>query len=153
VQQPRDVRVEALPTMEYAYEEPGAIVLERRENWYRVRLSKGSAWVETSAAEGFYDLERLFNDALTYLTPGWDGTVAASPAVPARASRVPEARADQGVPVRVRRVSRDGAGLWFLVDIMSGECDVVEPTVLDQGWVPAYGRSNATTIWFHSRGC
>jgi hypothetical protein len=28
-----------------------------------------------------------------------------------------------------------------------------EPTVVDQGWVPAYGKADAPTIWFYSRGC
>lgn len=63
--------VHPLPTMEYAYEEPGVVVLERRATWFRIRLSSGSAWLESSEAEDFYDLERLFVDRLTYLTRAW----------------------------------------------------------------------------------
>jgi hypothetical protein len=56
--------------------------------------------------------------------------------------------------VRVRRASREKEGLWFFVDIMSHACEGDgEPTVIDQGWVPAYGEADASTIWFHSRGC
>ena len=46
--------------MEYAYEEPGAVVLERRGKWFRVRLNSGSAWLEASAQDEFYGLELAF---------------------------------------------------------------------------------------------
>ena len=39
VRAPRAATVQQLPTMEYAYEEPGAVVLERRGKWFRVRLN------------------------------------------------------------------------------------------------------------------
>jgi len=57
--------------------------------------------------------------------------------------------------VRVRRASREKEGLWFFVEIMShSACEGDgEPTVADQGWVPAYGKADAPTIWFYSRGC
>jgi hypothetical protein len=139
--------------MEYAYEEPGAVVLERRGKWFRVRLSDGSAWLEASAQDEFYGLEQLFEDSLTYLTEAWSGQVAASPGSAGRPAKLPRRAADQ--PVRVRRASREKEGLWFFVDIMShSSCEGDgEPTVADQGWVPAYGKADAPTIWFHSRGC
>jgi len=137
--------------MEYAYEEPGAVVLERRGNWFRVRLSSGSAWLESSGPQEFYGLERLFEGSLTYLTRAWDGKVAAAPGSAARLAKVPTLAPDQ--PVRVRRATLDKDGLWFLVDIMSSGCEGEEPTVIDHGWVPAYGTAEETTIWFYSRGC
>jgi hypothetical protein len=144
--------VRELPTMEYAYEEPGAIVLERSGTWFRVRLGDGSAWLEASAQDEFYGLERLFEDALTYLTEAWNGQVAASPGSASRLATVPRLGPDQ--PVRVRGATGEKGGLWFLVDIMSHACGGDgEPTVVDQGWVPAYGEADAPTIWFHSRGC
>jgi hypothetical protein len=152
VRAPRAATVQQLPTMEYAYEEPGAVVLERRGKWFRVRLSDGSAWLEASAQDEFYGLEQLFEDSLTYLTEAWSGQVAASPGSAGRPAKLPRRAADQ--PVRVRRASREKEGLWFFVDIMSHACEGDgEPTVVDQGWVPAYGKADAPTIWFHSRGC
>src|SRR5262245_63573078 len=38
----RAAGVQQLPTGHYAYEEPGAVVLERRGTWFRVRLTVGS---------------------------------------------------------------------------------------------------------------
>jgi len=152
VRAPLAATVQPLPMMEYAYEEPGAVVLERRETWFRVRLTVGSAWLEASAQDEFYGLERLFQDGLTYLTEAWSGQVWASPGSAGRPAKSPRFAPDQ--PVRVRRASRDKEGLWFLVDIMShSACDDGEPTVADQGWVPAYGKADAPTIWFYSRGC
>ena len=149
----RAATVQRLPTMEYAYEEPGAVVLERREKWFRVRLTVGSAWLEASPQDEFYGLERLFEDGLTYLTEGWSGQVSASPGSAGRPAKVPRLAADQ--PVRVRRASRENEGLWFFVEIMSHSVckGDGEPTVVDQGWVPAYGKADAPTIWFYSRGC
>ena len=149
----RAATVQPLPTMEYGYEEPGAVVLERREMWFRVRLTVGSAWLQASAQDEFYGLEQLFDDGLTYLTEAWNGEVAASPGSAGRSAKSPRLGGNQ--PVRVRRASREKEGLWFLVDIMSHSvCEGDgEPTVADQGWVPAYGKADSPTIWFHSRGC
>jgi hypothetical protein len=154
VRGPRAATVQQLPTMEYAYEEPGAVVLGRRGKWFRLRLNVGSAWLEAAAQDKFYALEQLFEDkSLTYLTEAWSGQVAASPGSAGRPAKFHRLAADQ--PVRVRRASREKEVLWFFVDIMShSACDGDgEPTVADQGWVPAYGKADAPTIWFHSRGC
>src|SRR5262245_23600127 len=145
--------IQQLPTREYAYEEPGAVVLERRGKWFRVRLNVGSAWLEASAQDTFYSLEQLFEDGLTYLTEAWNGQVAASPGSSGRPAKFSRLAADQ--PVRVRRASREKDGLWFFVDIMSHSAckGDGEPTVADQGWVQAYGKDDSPTIWFYSRGC
>jgi hypothetical protein len=151
VQVPGAAAHQRLPTKEYAYEQPGAIVLERRDNWYRVRLSSGSAWLESSATEGFYSLERLFEDRLTYLTDAWNGRVAASPGTSDRPAKIPSVAPNK--PIRVRQAAAGPNGSWFLVDILSSQCEGVDPTVVDQGWVPAYGTGDETTIWIYSRGC
>ena len=54
VRAPLAATVQQLPTMEYAYEKPGAVVLGRRGKWLRVRLNVGSAWLEASAQDKFY---------------------------------------------------------------------------------------------------
>lgn len=145
--------VQQLPTVEYAYEEPGAVVLERRGDWFRVRLESGSAWLQASAQDEFYGLERLFENGMTYLTEAWNGQVTASLGSAGRPAKFPRLATNQ--PVRVRRASREKDGLWFFVDILSHSvCEGQgEPTVADQGWVPAHGKFGAPTIWFYSRGC
>ncbi len=41
-----------LPTREYEYEAPAAIVLERRGGWFKVQLVAESAWMPAHAASG-----------------------------------------------------------------------------------------------------
>jgi len=60
----------------------GAIVLEHRQPWFRIRLNDGSAWVRASNPAHFHSLESLLQDGLVSLTDAWDGTLAASPGGP-----------------------------------------------------------------------
>jgi hypothetical protein len=78
----------ALPTEEYTYEAPAAIVLEQRGRWFRVRLRDGSAWVNASERDVFHPLEELLTDSLTSLTESWDRMLASEPGGAARV-RVP----------------------------------------------------------------
>jgi hypothetical protein len=141
----------SLPTREYGYEEPGAIVVDARDGWYKVRLATGSAWVPSSGAE-FYSLERLYRDSLTYLSEHWEGRLFEMPANAGRAVRI--SRSDEPI-VRVQRSSRIKGSQWFLVEVMSHSLCTGdgEPTVVDRGWVPAHGTSGEPSIWFYSRGC
>src|SRR6266545_7588941 len=57
-----------LPTKEYRYEDPGAIVLARQDGWFQIRLATGSAWIRSSPRDSFHPLEQLLLDGLTHLT-------------------------------------------------------------------------------------
>jgi hypothetical protein len=77
------VRATDLPTEEYEYEAPAAIVLEARGRWFRVRLADGSAWVRASDRNRYLPLRELLgNDALTHFTDDWDGTLKRAPGAP-----------------------------------------------------------------------
>jgi hypothetical protein len=78
--------VAELPTMEYEYEAPAAVVLRQRGRWFELRLSDGTAWVHASASDRYLPLRDLLADGLTYMTDEWDRMLAA---VPGRAERVP----------------------------------------------------------------
>ena len=141
----------ALPTREYGYEEPGAIVIDERSGWFKVRLGTGSGWLQAIGAE-FYSFERLYENRQAYLTDQWDGRIAGTPAgaggaAPASTSREPS--------VRVRRSSRVNGALWLLVDVLSESFCTAgrEPKVVASGWVPAHAPSGEPTVWFFSRGC
>src|SRR5688500_17665336 len=41
---------EDLPALEYDYEMPAAIVVERQSGWFRIKLSQGSGWIKASTA-------------------------------------------------------------------------------------------------------
>jgi hypothetical protein len=140
-----------LPTNEYGYEEPGAIVLARRGEWFQIRLGTGSAWIRNSSRDHFHPLEQLLLDGLTYLTDAWDGRLAASAGAPGRLAR----GATSSQPsVRVIRSQQFRGELWFDVEVTTSPCSE-DPIVktLDRGWVPAHTTSGEPVIWFSSRGC
>ena len=141
-----------LPAEEYDYEAPGAVVLEKRGDWFRVRLHNGSAWLRASEKSEFFSLQRLFANAPTHLTDGFDGRLAASPGAPL------SIRSDSVLAGRSINVldSGDVAGrLWVRVEVMSWSlCESVEtPTVLARGWLPVHAPSGEPFVWFSSRGC
>ena len=140
-----------LPTREYGYEEPGAIVVDAREGWFKLRLGTAFGWVQAAGTE-FYSLERLYGEKEAYLTDQWDGRIASAPAATRRAAPASSAREPS---VRVRRVSRVNGMLWVLVDWLDASfCEAGrEPKVVASGWVPAHGATGEPTVWFASRGC
>src|SRR5262245_52378955 len=140
-----------LPTKEYGYEEPGAVVLARRDGWFQIRLATGSAWVRGSTRDAFHPLEQLLLTGLTYLTESWDRRLAASAGAPGRPARV-EARSSQS-SVRVVRSQQLRGELWFELEVITSPCEDPNATALDRGWVPAHTASGEPVIWFYSRGC
>lgn len=141
-----------LPTKEFDYERPGAIVLARQGNWYRVRLAEGAAWLQASGQAEFHPLEEMLEEGLAYFTEEWDGNLYRSPG--GATLQVAEAPVSaSGVLVTDSRWSN--GRLWLQVSVLShSECDLpTEPRVVRQGWVPAHSRSGEPNVWFHSRGC
>src|SRR5690348_7139177 len=55
----RGAQKDDLPTREYDYEMPAAIVLDRHEGWFKIRLHQGSAWLKASVVDQFMPLADL----------------------------------------------------------------------------------------------
>ena len=146
--------VSSLPTREFEYEAPAVVVLERRRNWFRVRLSDGSAWLKASSQDEFFTLEQLLRDRLGYLTEEWDQRLASAPAAPLHKVTV-EATAAGPREVRVVEFRRAGDELWVHVEVLreSGCVSQGEPVVVARGWVRALAASGEPAVWFHARGC
>src|SRR5262245_3051213 len=140
-----------LPTKEYGYEEPGAIVLASQGGWFLIRLAAGSAWMRSTPRDTFHPLEQLLLDGLTYLTESWDGRLAPSAGAQGRLARV-EARSSQP-SVRVIRSQRFRGELWFDLEVITSPCEDPDVKALDRGWIPAHAISGEPVIWFYSRGC
>ena len=143
-----------LPTREYEYEAPAAMVLERRGRWFRVRLPDGAAWIQASERDEFHPLDRLLPQRLTYLTSAWDGGLAASPGAARVGAR--QAGTSPEPHVRVVELRQVDDDLWVRVEVLSHSvCDpaVAEPVVTARGWLPAHTASGELTIWFFARGC
>ena len=148
---------EELPTLEYDYEMPAAIVLEQRNGWFRVRLQKGSAWIKASLSDRFMSLNELFEEfiGVTAIDKAFTGRLLTTPDV--RATAAGAVRVSPMQPVQVLEI-RDSEGQTFVkVDVMSHSlCNAGAngpPEVVGTGWLPLHGPTGEPTVWYSSRGC
>ncbi len=147
-----------LPTREFGYELPGAVVLEREEGWFRIRTPSGSAWLRATERTEYLPLEELLSDALAYMTEGWDGPLAPEPGRTAMAAELDRVGSDpthwEGMSATLEAHRWLGEELWLEVSVLNHSvCEGPEPRVVGRGWLPAHGPTGEVTVWFHSRGC
>lgn len=142
-----------LPTKEFEYEAPAAVVLEQRRTWFRIRTDTGSAWLVATSRDEFFPLRHLLTDRLTYLTGEWDGRLASSAGGtprPVSAERDPDGLHD----VRIVGFEDRGDDLWIDVEVLSASaCTSNDPRVVAKGWLRAHAASGEPVVWFFARGC
>jgi hypothetical protein len=141
-----------LPTVEVAYEQPAAIVLERRPRWYRIALAEGSGWINVEDTRRFVPLTRLLSNNMTYLRGGTSVPLAAQPGLPAAAGARP---LDGDIAARVLATRRLDGVLWLQVDTRDADVCKARPPVAISGWIPMLDptRGDVPSVWFWSRGC
>lgn len=137
-----------LPVEEFAYEAPGAIVVERRGDWFRIQIPGGSAWVQAGPTRTFHSIETLLVEGLAHVTAHWDGRMYARPG--GRSVPTPA-----GIEtIEVVRVARVGRRRWALVTFIApcgSESDLPGP--VRRGWIPLEDAAGHSALWFYSRGC
>ena len=133
-----------LPTREYDYEAPAAIVLEQRGLSFRIRLDDGSAWVRVPFAERFMSYESLLEEfvGVTFLAADLPhGTL----------------KLTASQPVRVVESRRDNDRLMLRVELLTHSvCNAFAegpPEAIGEAWIPAHAPSGEPTVWYSSRGC
>lgn len=147
---------DALPTREYDYEMPAAIVTDHHEGWFKIRLSRGSAWLKASVVDRFMPLAELFEE--------FTGVTEISSQFSGRLSNAPGAlngpimmRVGPSRPVRVIEIRDSGGRPWVHVEVLSNSaCTAANdgpPQVLSNGWLPLHDDKGEPTVWFSSRGC
>ncbi len=145
-----------LPTLEFDYERPGAIVLEQQNRWFKVRLESGSGWIAASVIDRFMPLSELFEEfvGVTHLTGAFGGPLVAAPGRPPGPAG-PRVTANH--PVRVVEVRSVFGQAWVEVEVMNHSiCHAANegpPVVIATGWLPLHATSGEPTVWFSSRGC
>jgi hypothetical protein len=149
-------RVE-LPTREFDYEAPAAIVIDRRSSWFKIRLDgNASAWVRTDAPSRFLSIESLFEEftGLTFIADASIRELRPAPNTSSNSGGVP---VKAGQPVRVIEISRAGDRLWLHVEVYSHSmCTAATdgpPETIGRGWLPAHAADGEPVVWFASRGC
>jgi hypothetical protein len=141
-----------LPTREYDYEMPGAIVLDQRNGWFKIRLQQGSAWLKASVADRFMPLSDLFEEftGVTEINESFAGRLSRTPSMSSGPIMM---RVAPNQPVRVVEV-RDQ---WVHVEVLSNSaCTAANdgpPQVISEGWLPLHDQKGEPTVWFSSRGC
>jgi hypothetical protein len=146
-----DGRVQRLPTEEYEEEEPlAAIVLERRDRWFKVQVPEGTAWIRASDSDEYFSLQQLLVKRPAYLTDAWDGMLAKAPGGPGR-SDIDRQRTY--VPVRFVESRVFRGALWLRISLLSHTIyeSADPPRVLATGWVPAHDGVGNVVVWFNSR--
>ncbi|MCP1726576.1 hypothetical protein J2T60_000541 [Natronospira proteinivora] len=119
-----------------------------------MRLTDGAAWIEAQGKSEYFPLEALLKNRLTYIANASDAQLLDHPRTVAGAGEGGQL-VSRGDEVRVVEFDEIEGELWIHIEVMSHSiCEPgEEPTVTDQGWLPAYGPSGELTLWFHSRGC
>lgn len=151
---PADGEGQRLPTEEYGYETPGAVVRGRGEDRYEIDLGKSTGWIEPRADAVFYPFEDLVRNRKTYLTDVWGGQLCAGPGGegPCHAFR---SDSDFGMLVDVLDVRTENGEYWLEIEIPAEHlCGRAPPnTPKKTGWVPGHDTGGRPVVWFYSRGC
>jgi hypothetical protein len=138
----------ALPAGEYAYEEPGFIVLEEKGKWVRIVLDVGSGWIRREPRSEMHPYEDLAR-GITSLSRSWNGVLFRTPR---GAKWKPKGKTDRSVEVLDSRTVH--GKLWFKIRLLDrSECAVREPATVAIGWVPGYDSSRDPLVDYASRGC
>lgn len=147
-----------LPSMEYGYELPAALVVDRAvlgqdEHWFEIDLGETSAWLRATEGSRYFPLEELLVNRLNYVAPETGVFLADDPGMEHSGSE--RMHLEYYSDIRVTGVRWAGDKLWLQVDVLNGSgCGSRdEPVIIDQGWVPAHSASGELNVWFYSRGC
>jgi len=157
---------EELPTLDYDFDMPAAIVVEQRSGWFRVRVQQGTVWIKAAVTDRFMPLSELFEEfiGVTAIDKGFKGRLAAAPGENASdpvgntgSGNADAMRVSPMQPVQVLEM-RESAGRTFVkVDVMSHSLCAAgangPPEIVATGWLPLHSESGDPTIWYSSRGC
>lgn len=142
-----------LPTLEYGYETPAAVVLDQHDDWFRIRLADGAAWIRGDSANHFMALEDLLAENLTYIAEP-DGKGLSS--VPGSTDRnIGTDLLSAGRSVQLLESLSVNGELWLKVAVHN-HSPCLSPddlATVAEGWLPAHSPTGEPIIWFHSRGC
>ena len=141
-----------LPTLEFDYEMPAAIVVEQREGWFKIRLGDRPAWIKASVVNRFMPLSDLYEEfvGVTAISESFSGRLTSAPGSTS-GPIMPRVAPSQSVRVLEIR------GAWVQVEVLSNSaCTAADdgpPEVVATGWLPLHDQDGKPTVWFSSRGC
>jgi len=145
---------EPLPTLEYDYEAPAAIVLAKSGPWCQVMLQSRAAWINKECLPGFLSVQELLRDKMLYLRPG----------ALALAKQAPQGTAFKPPPMWI---SAEQVSVSLMASkIIQGEiwlhlsashintCEAdPKPEEVERFWLPLRDTNGALQVWYYARGC
>jgi len=140
----------ALLTKEYRYEAAAAIVLETQGDWFKLKISSGSAWIQGTKKGKYFPLEYLFKNKMAYIESSSGIKVFRESSIYDSIGLV-----SNGDFVNVIKTVNVDSKYWHHIQILdSSGCESIEPPeVLYEGWISAHTATGKLTTWFYSRGC
>ena len=143
----------ALLLEDFGDEAPGAVVIGKQDNWYRVKLRNGkNAWLPPQSAGMYHSYRALAGD--WSFVPHWDLALYASPEDKRRLdiSKIAHDR-NQALELRVIASKKVDNVLWFEVQVIEGMCFEEQVRVMGSGWMRAHTKKGEHVLQFHTRGC
>lgn len=153
---------ERLPTLEWAYEEPGLIVVSRRGPWFKVVIPGGFAWLRMRPEMVFRSVPTLLQGAYAFSTEG-RGLLRLYYEAGSKDQFV-DTPVKESAPLVVQAAQHVDGRLWLKVGILpQAALDVVDRGICDDphrvhallavGWLPFHSHHGQPRAWFYSRGC
>lgn len=148
----RGAAKEGLPTREFDYDAPGAIVLDRRDGWIKIRLHDGAAWFNPSPVDRFMPLSDLYEEfvGVTAINKSFTARLLNTPGL-SSGPILPRVAPEQ--PVRVAEIRDEWVKVEVLNNSVCSAADNGPPEVVATGWLPLHDGAGEPTVWFSSRGC
>ncbi len=148
-------RVEKLPTLEFSYEQLGAIVVEHEGKWFKIALEHDFVWVHIQDDGRYLPINQIFKDSLTYLRWQNQQSLLETPDMD-KVLWQPDPHMQRDLPVDVldfREIA--GQKTWVKVKLLDVEPCSEEKTHVPPvtGWLPLYDKDGMPVVWFYSRGC
>jgi hypothetical protein len=139
-----------LPTLGYAYEREGAVVLEKKGKWVRIKTHLGSGWFLLSDRNKYFPIDSLLAQSTSYLTDDWDENIYDSPLGNSKKSEL-----KHGSSVKILKSMNVNGAIWFQIKFpVADNCGSTDTTIRPGiGWIPAHSKENRLTMWFNSGGC
>ena len=145
-----------LPTFEYSYESPAAIVTQRKANWFKINLGKDEAWLKLPK-ERFLPINKLLSENLAYIRVSTDSLLerAGNSKQFLDKNHAKQNNSTTEAPAKILATKRINNELWLHLEIPTiNPCtdEVIQKTP-KRGWLPFFDKDNIPTVWFYSRGC
>jgi hypothetical protein len=146
-----------LTSMEFEYEQPGVVVIDRKEHWYKIKLNenagKSYGWVFIRDHTQYFPVEILLKQSMSFLIRQnlkvYSGPETTTPVW------IADESVDAFLQAEVLNSKTISGEVWLKVELKTENFCTGESTGAPDltGWVPLHQPDGSLSAWFWSRGC